>query len=790
MSTVIDLITKFKSERPEAKLGQHLYAIPQRDDEMIHSQAFYYYVGSRRRVAVDFKKEICLHLNHLKIKDIGPRKYKAFQESMTPLENLISNEYVFPFLLFINGRMIRWEYITVIVTTERYDLLIRGMDQSIFDAYFSGVIESAFVIMLPDSITYKDGGFPINNRTLFAFDNDGLLVSSGEARTVIDNYDYDVAITGADLDIPYHIISEDNRYSYFLENVFVFNNGLYVGNDDTSILSSIVKINGGDLGGGDNFHLRAFYNTSMATPSYNNISRVSFNGIKDAVMESLRYGTTPLWLDLLKVPFDITMDRNKSYEDNRMDALRNIAEYNPLFFNEYYMQQRDFMSIQVDHQWLLDHRDEDGNLRLPRRFNDGADNFLVVLVNGELYEFYRNHKYDFEYFLCPIQGIKEDDVIEIWYFMNAKNFTLDMNISEAEPYLPLDTDYYYIEGESVVYSKLSHTDYFKFDGSGDQHFPIEHRYEYDEATKKFRLRFNETFYYGKDLTLAYSNRFAYKPFVISLPDGQTEANFFKLDLGTTFNYCNEYDRYLVFFNGRRLMNDHYRLVIPCRESTPFTKFQIYMAIPMKHGDRVEVFYLPHHFNDIYQATEELNATGLITVDKDKLPCVLDKHLFSFWVNGKKIPNSDIVNFDSNKVQLIKDQETLKTLRVTLMITDKEEYDELKNLFHRTADPIWDMVIKNHHNPYELLGLDVPIFTNIEDDFFGDNVDTYAIMRELVRDWYQCNPIVDITGPFVYDYLDLDQSIILGIDPAGNTLLDVADANLENNLDVDRPYDDG
>ena len=40
MSLITDLVTKYKSERPEAKLGQQLYAIPQKANDMIDGQDF------------------------------------------------------------------------------------------------------------------------------------------------------------------------------------------------------------------------------------------------------------------------------------------------------------------------------------------------------------------------------------------------------------------------------------------------------------------------------------------------------------------------------------------------------------------------------------------------------------------------------------------------------------------------------------------------------------------------------------------------------------------------------
>lgn len=787
MSRITDLIVKLKSERPEAKLGQQLYAIPQKENDMIAGQSFYYYVGDRRRTAVNFQNEIGLHLNWLKFKRVTPLQYRNLQDSMTPMEELISRDYIYPFLLFINGRMIRWEYITIIVTQERYDILISGMNQTIFDTYFKGAIKSAYVVMLPDGIEYKDGGFATSNKTLFAFDETGLLVKNGTARTVIDNYDSDVSVIGVDVTTdPIFVFSEENQYSYFSESVCVFNNGLYDGVNDISVLSSAIKVNGGTLSTGDSLHVRVFFNKD-STPSYNNISRVALNGIRTDVLNTLRGQAPPEYLNILSIPFDITMDKNKGYEENRSISLNKIAQYNPLFFNEYYMKQRQFATYEVNYDWIQSHLNEDGRLQIPRRFEDGSDYFIIMLVNGELYKYYQNHFYNAGWFICPVVDIEQGDIIELWYFKNARNFELTGTVSSDQEYLPLDTENYYIDDNLRIFCKqASDTHGFVFPSDGLQQFPVDYALEYNSDHSGFRVRFDDPFYYGKPLTFVSSDRFKYAGFSIKLDPGKTDVDFYKINLGKRFEFCNEYDRFLVFYNGRRLMNDHYRLILPNRPTTPFVTCEIYLTIPLKENDRIDVFYLPHHFNDIYQSTDDLDTTGLITIDKSSLPFVLDKHLFTFWLNGKKIPNSAIKNFDSNKVQIISDQKSLKTLRVTSMITDKAEYDELKTLF-QTYDSYWDQILRLYtSSPYKLLDISENIvLTNTEADYFVNAVEPNIIMRELLRDQYAGNLVVDTTGPFIYDYDDVDQSAIVGTDPAGNLLFDICDANLQNNLDVDR-----
>ena len=100
---------------------------------------------------------------------------------------------------------------------------------------------------------------------------------------------------------------------------------------------------------------------------------------------------------------------------------------------------------------------------------------------------------------------------------------------------------------------------------------------------------------------------------------------------------------------------------------------------------------------------------------------------------------------------------------------------------------WDKVIDLYNDHFTLMGIDKPTIENTDEAAFPNVIPTISVMREIIRDWYETNPIVDITGPFLYDYGDVDQSAIIGQDPMGNDMLDVADANQSNNLNIERDW---
>lgn len=801
--TTQDLVTIYKSERSEAKLGQQLFAIPHKDN-IIDQQQLYYFVGDRRKVAVDFTKEICFHLKKLDLKPMTPEQYLTFQESTTPMEYLIEGNLIYPFMLFIRGHFIKWENITIIASQERYDLLIHDLDEEFFKIINpTGVIDAdteVFTVSLPDSIEYYQGGYDIDDHTLFAFNESGVLITSGNAYIRIQNYDTSVEVIDFNpVATATFTFTDDAKYKYFPENVFLFESGLYDGSADIQILSTSLMINNNvlDLSTGDpnRFCLRIFHNTKHVTPTFDIISKADQTAIQNDVYTTLQGGEVAPYMEKLKPSFDPPYSVENTSDENTESILSYVAQYDSILFNDLYRSNADFIDLEVDYAWVMAHLNDDGNLSIPRRFADGKDFYIILLVNGELYEYYRMHKYENSKFVCPVQNMVDGDVIELLYFKNCNNFMLNANVSQDEVYYRLDESVY--NKDLRVFSKETQDTYFTFPSDSQTMFPVEYTLESDPTDgKATRIRFTDEFYYGKDLILASAYRFKYiavdydniAGYEVDPGESTDNPYYFSIDLGENFLCCNEYDRYVVFFNGKRMINDLYRLILPYRTTTPFTKAMIYLCVPIEPGDRVEIFYLPHHFSDIISDSEDsiIDENGTITIDKSKLSYALDNQLCSVWINAKKIPPSKIVNVSSTKLQITTNLTSTNDVRVTTMISDDEVYAELKEKFS-SLESNWDKVIELYADHFTLLNINKPTVENIDPAAFADVIPTVAIMNEIIRDWYQANPIVDTTGTFLYDYDDVDQSAIIGQDPMGNDLLGSADANESNNLNVNRPW---
>ena len=376
----------------------------------------------------------------------------------------------------------------------------------------------------------------------------------------------------------------------------------------------------------------------------------------------------------------------------------------------------------------------------------------------------------------PVQDIKDEDIIEILRFKNVNNTELSITLNkyEVENY---NTDI--VNDNMILFSTETYDDHFDYPYSGLQHFPVD--YKLDDSNGNITL-YNDN-YYGKQLKLVYKNKFKHATYKLSRTPGE-----YTLDLGDKFMYCNDYKKYLIFYNGRRLTSDNYRLTLPVRSTTPFSRFEIYLTMPINEGDKLDVFYVPALMNDV-ALLSEIDLSGDIVVDKSKLSYDLTSELYSVWVNGKKVPASHILDVgaassedDSLKslFRIITNEHSTQSICVTQHIPSDEE---LSKYFDNDKDNIWDMITKNNVFDIEsLLGEYIDELSNNEPSVYKEAVDIKSIMFELIREQYMMNPRVDTSEPFIYDYQDVDQTAIEDYDSENNAILVTSDANRQDNLD--------
>lgn len=769
MDNVGQLIVDLKNESEYVKKDEHLKVIPKKADDLLSKQVFLYCGLDRKPVIFNPANCVCIELNDVKFMSMLARRFRRLQDSDTPVIDLIERNMIYPFILIINGRFIPWESINLISSYGKYYFFIHDLPSMDFTRLVR-TVNTMNLIILPTNIIYSIGVPTDDLDPIFSFDDMGLFVE--------DNWTHCIYYPRGSLgwiklpltnDITFSW-REDASYKFFNENFFFWtSDGLYDQEAYMNILAGYID----PQTSGYNSICVAVYNKDMSV-TIDNLNKVVYAEVKSDLTTILNGGEAPKYATELVKPFELTMDRNLTYEENRAKAIEYILSYRTDLFYELYEYNLDFFTLPVEYSWLCEHIDENGYLSLPRRSSKGSDYSIIMMVNCELYEYYKHHFYDANKFICPVSGITELDTIELLFFRNISDFAFEATFTEGE-YLPLDPKYF--NKDTKLFSKFTTDTYFEFPAEGNHHFPIPYSYEEDENGNRTVVM--DPAYYGKTVTVASDKPFRYYGYHVN----DEEAQFYKMNLGKAFYYCYDYDRYMVFHNGRRLSNSQYRLTVPCRTSTPFTEFEIYLAIPLAANDRLDIFYLPNKIRDIEGALT-LNSDGTLVVEKSMLEYISGKGLYTFWINGCKVPLINMEDFNTTTIQLLTDGISLKNAVITKM---GDGIDEVEEIYQAIDEPIWDKALNAHSNAYRLTGFKTVRINNSEADIYDNAVPIVSIMWELIREHYIANAFVDTTTSFIYDYLDQDQTAFDGYDQAGNAIIDAMNAERRDNLDVERYY---
>jgi len=253
---------------------------------------------------------------------------------------------------------------------------------------------------------------------------------------------------------------------------------------------------------------------------------------------------------------------------------------------------------------------------------------------------------------------------------------------------------------------------------------------------------------------------------------------YRLKLDERFRYCDNQKQYLFFINGRRADDDSFLITIP-KYSRPFWGMYLYTVTFVKPTDRIEVFYVPEELVNINTEETPVNMyeNGYIETEKTQLEVPYVSDFYLFFLNGKKIPSTDLITVDTHTFRLKSDPRTFLRLRVNPIYTstDSRITDYMKAEKLSKYDELIKYIKDSDNLGYDELDRLFGVFIKLSDsenDKLRWNVARIAIINEIVRDFWVTSGYQYNENPFVYDYA-LDEYIIK--DKNGNYILPALDA---------------
>ena len=564
--------------------------------------------------------------------------------------NMVANQEIRPFLIFLNGKAIPWSDITIVRDWSYSYLIIDNTDPNESDLS---------CIVFPCDIRYGEDNDCLPEDvcdTHFYFDSEGKLTSD-RSKVAIRVEVIDKNIVGGTSDYSKGYIEVDNNYMQRASerNIFVFEDNLlfpdsryyfqdhnkdiftYLRDTDTAIFKTFYWIKAND-----------YYGIMYKIPNgdYTKTER-----IKQAK------NNTASVTDSFNSPFNYHMWRSKTWEENVAQAVAYIMQYDMSLLVQYYKEQSHIQSYTFNGEYLINRVPKDGGwLIMPRSRRNSYDDYIMVFRNHHLYEYYKEIQYDTHNFKIPIfNHVGRDDIIEIIHFKEVDNryYHLTISSDKRSDYLPegLRYDNFLLFANSPSGKQF----YDRFSVERGVQYDVEFAYKnnFDETTGKYistDFKLSDEYYIDKPINIASKRQFRHMYYNIFYD--RDEVN-----LDPSFRFCHDKTKYMIFKNWDLLLQDDWDLIIPTNE-TPAMYITLKFKEQLLEGDEIEIFYLPMSYDEI-DITNQIdwnmyNQVGDINIDMSTLGYQFDKDLFWLAYNGKKINYDIIENINNHRCRITAD----------------------------------------------------------------------------------------------------------------------------------------
>lgn len=731
----------------------------------LHQQWLYTFEGYD--VPIRNKGEMVLRAVNLPF--IYTHKYRGVY--MDTLSNLVTNKIMYPFMLFINDKFIKWSDINIINDYDSTYILLRNMNTDIPS-------QKIDVIILPCTVRYGENSNILNgNGRSFYFNASGNLIDSSVPANIaarVEIIDSDIVggtykITESKRWFKVSVSEKDFNKHSFIGNILVYADGV-ISDDEklniTSIGYNLYRYDG-DLTN-KSIEVKAFLNTN-SNISKNMMYKIpNHTEVESDLVEYLDTGIGKSYLTNIDDPFSFVFNKELGTDANFTAALEYIGLYDPTLLNGIIKDNSKVKSVVYTGQQILNLRDTNGFITMMRHVVNGFDDFVIMFHNNKIYEYYCEIKYDTNKFKIPIfDKIAPDDKVEFLFFQGVNNESAEITITE--------TGTNHVSGifdikKAVLFANTAENiEYALYDQFGTVQYDVNATYDIvDGDSNEYKITLTNPYYYGKKLNLAQTNqfRYCYKNCLAATTS---------IVLNHTFKFCHDINHYMVFVNGERIPNSLLSLTI-ADPAIPFDDLSLYINMVVDEGGKIEVFYLPNDFIDIVQETQ-IDTNGNIEISMDILPYPLSKELYMIFINGRKIHPDNIVDVSKNKIQIVSDIGSIKNLCITQYIV--EEFDEdITEIFNQSDT--WTTFINSLSvDDYKrLIGT-----TQLTDgaDFTDVIINNTATLFEIAKDYYN-KEITNDGSNTVYAF---DDTLIAerDVDIVGNYIVHTTDTTNTQKADI-------
>lgn len=570
-----------------------------------------------------------------------------------PMAKLVAGEEIQPFLLFLNGKVIKWSNITIVRDWQFSYIILTDTPEN---------DERLDAILFPCVVRYGEDDKVLPDVPHMYFNSQRLLTedkSQVAIRLEITDKDVNaqtILSDGYELEDPGDLSSSHNTiievptrdYDQWsnLNNLFVFSpDGSFFPDSRFYMTNYSKNMYSYEFDEKDVTYKMFYFNKA-------NDSKGMIYDIpnQDRVKHDLRQKYIPsnsIPEDDFKSPFDFKLSREKTYLTNISEATRYIMGYNMQLLVDYYRDQSNIKSYVYTGRHILDLSIKNGGiLTMPRQRNNGLFDYVLIFVNDRLYEYYHEIKYTASVFSVPIYNhVHHTDKVEIVHFRNVFNTYSKLTVNNKLDYICEQMRY--DNFELFANNESGRMTYEPFDISKCAFYKLD--FDYKNNFNKYgkyentSIKLEDSYFIDKEINIAPKRQF-HTMYYNVLVDNRTE-----FDLDPSFRFCQNTNQYMIYVNGIKLNQDDWHIIYP-EHDQPRTKITISLVGGLKVGDRIDIIYIPEAYEEMI-LENHTSKFGDIILETSSLDYTFDNELFLIYVDGRKIIKDDIQNISSERVRI-------------------------------------------------------------------------------------------------------------------------------------------
>lgn len=572
------------------------------------------------------------------------------------MANMVLNREVKPFIVFINGKAIKWSNMVIIRDWFYSYIMINNLENSVEDQLIDGIV-------FPTHVRYgEDNDIDDNSTNGLYFDTNGVICfDKVEIAIRIEQIDDDMI--GEDhhmnqqkkyiaMESPYNIVSTQKNVLMWEDGLFKSDSKYYLKEQGGNIFT-YEKDTIGDVYCKTFYYTKAWDSKDIITKIYNQ------DTMKKDIIDNVIPGNTDYSYNFLP-KFDFKMTTLKPYDVNVAEAVKFINSYDVSLFAEYYKKKGNIESYIFKGDKLLQKVSPvNTDLKLHRIGQNLSDSFIIVFKNNTLYDGMEFVQYAYNIVNIPIYGyIEEDDILEVVFFKNVNNDIYHFINGNGIDYLSNSIRYnnfdIYGNGPSAVDIPAGTLipDYPEYDEASTNYYQLDFTYKnnHDDNGKYTGTLINipDKTYNGRMLNIVSKKQF--HSLYVNMGSDKS------IKLTQQFKFATNKMQYIIFVNGKKINSDKWELVY-AEDSNNVRSLTIRFTneVPILNSS-VSVFYIPDPYEEIIMENYISNY-GVITVEENQFLYPFHKELFMVFVNGDKIKIDDIDNISKNEIRIKTDYTT-------------------------------------------------------------------------------------------------------------------------------------